>query len=153
LRASRSRGGVEGLPGPDQGVERQNVQAHAFNLDGFAGRLDLGEVSQPFDGTEAIEAAEVGVEIEIAEQPCALGGQFQGLAPGRLAVDRMEVGEGPLQGQQSVGREHTADVDVLGHVRASMHDTRKAAHDDKLDPRLRDPPQQTQQIAHRRFAF
>jgi len=39
----------------------------------------VGEIAQAFDGAEAIETTEVGVEIEVLEFRGILGGQLQGI--------------------------------------------------------------------------
>ena len=139
------------LLGGDERVDRQDVEWDALDFDPLARALDLLVVAETVDVAEAIEPADVGVEV--LEFGGVLRFQFQGLAAGRHAMHGMHVAKGSLQGEQVRAREITADVDILRDVRAAVDDARIAADDGELHAGTGEPLQEVPQIAHRCLAF
>ena len=84
-------------------VDRKDTELRPFDFEPLAGLLDLLIGTEALDITEAIQATEVGVEVEVLEFPGVFGRQFEGFAAGCHAMDGMHVAQGPLQSQEVVG--------------------------------------------------
>ena len=80
-------------------VDGQHTKNHAINFNPFTEPLHLSVVTEPIDGAEAIETAEVRVDGEIREGRSILCCNFQGPPPRRHAMDPVQVRQDLLEGQ------------------------------------------------------
>jgi hypothetical protein len=141
-------GPIQGFLRADKRVQVQYATDPGRQTDLHAVIPDLLEVAHRLNGPQAIQLAQIDVQIEALQVFAVLNRELQGKPFGCHSMRRVQVCQRLLESHQIVRLKSQTDINILSHERAAMSHCRKPPYDYEVHPMLDQARQERLNSSH-----